>query len=163
MKTQMKKKTFTRLTAAQKRVAIAKDVLKQIAAKTTTIMSGQYWDVQTDPYNYVTKKTLSSKVKCQCCAVGAAVLSGIRKFNQDEVPRHNGGSDCCIPITYFSREQFAAIEAAFEPEGFRQMAAYVSHSIFKAAVRFNDGIKSKTERAQRIFKNIIKNNGEFKP
>lgn len=160
----MKKKTFTRLTAAQKRVAIAKDVLEQIKLRTTKIKSGHYWNVGGDDFfGIVSKKTLCTETKCTCCAAGAAVLSGIRLFNRDEVSPYNGATIYELPTTWFESKQLALIEAAFEPFGGAHMMRAHAGDGYVVAVRFNRGIDGLTERARRIFKNIIKNNGEFKP
>lgn len=160
MKTNKNKK-FNTMTRAQKRVAIARDVLKQIKLK-TKIRSGRYWDLPRNQSVYG-RSDLRKPIVCRCCAAGAAILSGIRLFNQVNVCQQNGCDSDAVEVAnkWFSRRQLALIERAFE-----RLACPLSDDITvngERAEKFNRGVKSNTERAVRIFKNIIANNGTFKP
>jgi hypothetical protein len=163
----MKTKSFTKLSAAQKRVAIAKDVLKQIKAQKMLIESNAYWNVEADNLEFDTQvdKAILCKrdTKCTCCAAGAAVLSGIRLFNKVTIAAENGGYSERVKSEYFSQAQMGLIEAAFEESSGAHLSGNRNSQKYKKACRFNDGIDNDETRAIRIFKNIIKNNGEFKP
>jgi hypothetical protein len=115
MKTRKITQPFSRLSAAQKRIAIAKDVLKQIKAEQYNIQKGQWLSFsvpeeldfknmdaggivklfkasgpQSPTQTMLTGGRLSVVVEaqpamCTCCAVGAACASAIRLFNGHEL------------------------------------------------------------------------------
>lgn len=168
-----KPKAFTRLTAAQKRVAIAKDVLKQIKAKRLLIETGSYlsWDALKlrDERTPFSKATLTKPNKCHACAVGSAVASGLRLFNDGALSVYVERDDAFSTLRrWFSRNQVIAIEVAFEHESTRALEQRYRGDKFlnRAAAEFQfrrSDIGKATQRAVAIFKNIIANNGEFKP
>lgn len=182
----MKRQTnqsFSRMTAAQKRVAIAKDVIKQIRAGQYDIQKGTWLDLTlpdselSDSYTpEQTQALLLGKpvvinrkpIQCQCCAIGAACASAVRLFNRHAIEdgilfnRFLGGTSLLSP--YFSHSQCVLIEAAFEnrsvysaddePLGERTKEAL---SKFQEAHSDEDD----EERAISIFTNIIRNRGDF--
>jgi hypothetical protein len=158
--------TKTRLTKAQKRVAIAKDVLKQL--KALNVVKGTYlrnYGLQL-PRNDQAKQHINQISRgCEVCALGACFLSHIRLFNEVDVGTLAGrcgetvncvfaGSDLIDAELhkYFTYDQLLLIEAAFEGwtgEGYEARDFYDKHPDPK-------------ERLQAIMQNIVKNNGEFK-
>lgn len=176
----MKKKqvTFKKLTPAQKRVAIAKDVLKQIKAKKFLIESGNFAIIRNgimpDPDVFDKGYLLSKEVEaCDVCAIGAAIISGIRLFNK--VTFNNPHID---PIEswnlireFFEPEQAVLIENAFEigcgayNENWSEEEPLpeVDQSEIDKAMEFGQEFDNETERAVAIFTNIVQNKGVFKP
>lgn len=164
-KPKIKRRPFKRLTAAQKRVAIAKDVLAQIQLN-TRIESGRYWRIDNSEVGVIDKTFLTRPhVACSCCAAGAVVLSGIRLFNRVKVSYFNPGQSDKVLNPWFSNEQMALIEFAFEKPDRKPLAELLQDKWKEkeAAYEFNLGRLSMIERAERIFKNIIANKGTFKP
>lgn len=182
-----KKQAFSRLTAAQKRVAIAKDILKQIAADLYYIEQGTWLNIDgvdtpedTSTQSQIVQAALlggkrtvvieSKPASCTCCAVGAACASAIRLFNQDslsgnledgfELPGYDEGS--AILSKYFPLAQVDLMEAAFEQRTDSHHAD-ASDAALQRAVEFGDEYDNDTERLKAICKNIIKNQGDFKP
>lgn len=166
------KPKFKKMTAAQKRVAIARDVLKQIKARKFIIRTNHYllWGDRS-PLTPFSKETLTkADVKpCQCCAVGSAIASGLRLFNEDSVQFIDG---CNAPLAskvisrWFPKKQAAAMEMAFEirQDSCRLKYFGQSESLMADAGKF--GVKhmgDETKRAIAIFRNIIRNEGTFKP
>lgn len=168
----MKKK---KLSAAAKRVAIAKDVLSQLKSEIYYARSGSYWRF---PLCYDTARLLDqdSLVEasghgdyCQVCGIGAAVMSAIRCFNKHRVSSVNG----CDPRAainvlsdYFSKRQMALIEAAFEPrsDSFRvaDELEFNRDKLCERTEEFHTKHYNDTERMVAIFKNIVRNKGTFK-
>lgn len=164
-------KPFSRLTAAQKRVAIARDILVQIKAKTTEIRSGAgYWMVTGEHIGWKVSQfeLQNGGTRCKCCAAGAVVLSTIRLFDQVTIGDENGtDSELVIKKSlFFSRRHLALIESAFEVEESAHLIAnrfIFGTDQYKKAVKFNHGTYGTVQRAVRIYQNIIKNGGTFKP
>lgn len=146
------KNKFSQLTAAQKRVAIAKDVLLQIKAKKYLTGNGYLYVVRGEHVTKLSKDNLSSIKACHVCAIGAAAVSCIRKFNKHSIDLRLSGSDRLMPtlLDWFSREQIELIEGCFEGH------SLVSGDYFRR-------YKTRKNRMVAIFKNIIANNGTFKP
>ncbi len=186
-----KTKTFSRLRAAAKRVAIAKDILKQIAAEQYNIQTGTWLEI--DPVEEVSSKQLDAETSarilqsvllgrkqtvvvntkpasCTCCAVGAACASAIRLFNQDTLKGSmDGGYDLGsyddgvkILRKYFPVEQVDLMEAAFEIRTDSHHES-ASEASLEEAVHFGDRYDEAEARLQAICQNIIKNKGTFKP
>lgn len=157
-------KRFARTSAADKRVAIAKDVLIQIKAGQFEVQRGT-WAALIDSeldLTTVNKESLLGRtvvlppLRCNCCAVGAAFLSSMRLFNVgqfDEV----ASQDYAFKQLgkYFSKEQLKMIENAFE------LGACLSGE--DGPKEFGERYSNDTERAVAIFTNIVNNKGDFIP
>lgn len=185
MPTIPKRKPFSRLSAAAKRVAIAQDVLKQIRAKHYDIECGTWLDIQEfdddeartirDAGASFTQALLKGgkiadvgfvdRRDCTCCAVGAACASVIRIFNHAEVEMgyiSDVHEAFRILERYFSRRQIDMIEGAFEQRtgSERTEAGFEEYT---RATTFGNRYVDADKRAKAIFSNIVKNNGTFKP
>jgi hypothetical protein len=149
------------------RIAIARDVLKQIAAKKFKIETQIYWRINSTEIVVGKKQLLANGISCRVCAVGAAVISGIRIFNGSDVWKNNiaNNFEAVIFSKGFSVNQLALIEAAFEDEGSQLIKPYPANSAsdLKAAKKFRLSFTNEKERAIQIFQNIIDNKGKFKP
>jgi len=164
-------KKFTKMTAAQKRVAIAKDVLKQIKAGRVRIHMGSYLKyIQCPVEDFTTfnqSTLLADETVCRVCAVGAAIVSGLRLFNGAEVGDLEGdGLAAYNAISrWFSKKQSALIEQAFEDSCAFAITREALNSEWqsKKASEFKNRRPNKRSRAISIFQNIIDNKGLFKP
>lgn len=148
---------FAKLTPAQKRVAVAKDVLKHLGEGTLVATKGDYLSV------YDTGPTGE---ECHACALGAVfacatILDGGRKALTED--------DSCLSshtmvrelenAGIFSTEQLRTIECAFEGWGPDTSEEYGTED----TLAFNRGVTRPRTRMARIMRNIIANNGEFVP
>ncbi len=163
----MTKKKFTRLTAAQKRVAIAKDVLQQIRLRTMVPAHVGYF-LWTDR-NRIESFNQESVKHCSCfvCGIGAGIVSGIRLFNKVHVSENRGFAAEAFPIAkkFFTAQQAALIEMAFEGSCIMGNNANVEMSVsaYAKARKFYERHTLPRERVQAIYQNIINNKGVFKP
>lgn len=169
----MTKTKFDKMTAAEKRVAIAKDVIKHVKSKRFKIEHGQYYDILTPT---VSQKEINTKgFTCSVCAAAAAVMAGIGLFNDDTLKRSlfaidSGKEVLRVGNRWFSHKQLALIEAAFEDESL-QLLRQLSDSIVEtessklrtAAWRESFPTNQEDKNVIAIFQNIIDNNGTFKP
>ncbi len=177
-------KSFSRLSAAHKRMAICQDALDQIKAKKFIIERGQwceFGDVE-EPvvemkFNQAT--LLSGKAvhtvsvpSCNVCALGAAMCSSVRLGNVATLEDSSDQSDVWEQLKkYFSGIQMTMIEACFERrinEGESPCCfggAEMTKSQVRAVEAFADQFVEFDEEglAVAIFKNIIQNSGTFKP
>lgn len=146
------------LTKAQKRIAIAKDVLKQLEAGNYDPNYGGFvssWAFQNLMVTQDSIKKLTPSMRCGVCAIGAALVSKTKLFNGGEYRSGDGREsiqDLLAPI--FSKKQTQEIEAAFEGTVSRVSV----YNFYKRNRRFSRG-----RRMKEIFKNIVANHGTFKP
>jgi hypothetical protein len=145
------------LTKAQQRVAIAKDVIKQIHGGTLTVATGRYCEGH---YSYLNKffkdntcitrhNVVEIRGNCLCCALGSMLLS--RVFLGNKVPRHAwsdgiGWEECRDGLRCFTGDHLIEIECAFER----------GHPLYRK-------IPDPTDRLLAIMQNIVDHNGTFKP
>jgi len=176
---------FNKMTPAQKRVAIAKDVLSQIRSKKITPKHLEYYQnkaaerkklcsaIKSAEPNSELRDVLKKVPSCNVCARGAIFVSAIKLFNNFAVKKL-GNVDEDFPIDtdsifsiggrYFSKKQALLIEVAFE--GRIDVLDYderdaLSNDQYDAAVDFYKSFKNAKDRMVGIMKNIIKNKGEF--
>jgi len=147
------KRTFEELTDAEKRVAVAKDVIKQLELKKIVATPGTY------VYGHG-KTDKQATRRCQACMLGGAILALARlqpKLRDDLVdvysPHRGSGEMVCTtgPDAFALLEdlfgdQMLTIESAFEDWG-------------AAGEAFTQ--KRPADRMIAICKNIIKNKGDL--
>ena len=161
---------FRKLTKAQKRVAIAKDVLLQLKARRINARTGQYlWAKGTpDPYGYYnTASTVLTAQSCNACALGA-LFCGLLDNTEDH-PGHVVTVDIRNTLApYFSSRQLGDIESAFEGgDGFG--GSRTAHLHFQAqayadgyvGINFFPKWENDEDRLRAIMNNIIRNKGKF--
>jgi hypothetical protein len=158
-------------TTEDPRVAIAKDVLKQLPALNPSKGTYVYkpnGNKNLHPNDQAQQHIDQISEDCQVCALGACFLSYIRLFNKitvDEItyiensidPAHHTVKNALRE--HFANEQLALIEAAFE--GFRSPAD--TTAVVKVIEDFYNKHPNPKKRLKAIMQNIIDNNGEFKP
>lgn len=135
------------------RIAIAKDVLKQM----------RYWEVETtyfystkitQPYSNLQTQLLTlPKKSCHVCALGACFLSYVRLYDEVKTDNYGGVMWPVIQSTllkYFELDQLNLIEAAFE-------------LWFKFNIDFNNAywMEEPVFRLRKIMQNIVANKGDF--
>jgi len=168
---------FKKMSPAAKRVAVARDVLKALDAERYEASPGTYIAVTNmpdalerwrDDYSkegspLALQKFLQTKAECYVCAIGAAAVSCVRKFDSVTPRAFAETSARSLASDIFSSDQLALMEAAFEVE-----AGYVRDNggaalLGERAVRFGDRFDEPRERMHAIFSNVVKNKGVFRP
>lgn len=184
------KVTKKSMTKVEKKVAIAKDVLKRLNK------------LRFDGVGYCESKRPMKKLEgkgqlqkhlpiveksCYVCALGATFLSYIRLFNKVRVEdvaetffSYEGKMGICVPgrlmeerlETIFPHKTVVLIEAAYE--GDTHIDSYYAsdsngvsfpkkQAEVDKAVSFGKKHRGKRNRIKAIMKNIVKNKGEFVP
>jgi hypothetical protein len=181
-------KKFADMTPKNKRIAIAKDVLTQLAAKKLRAAHGIYLEVVADG-EFTAEEML--RKPCTVCALGGLFVACTNKvpseINSDELGLStdnydgftetvlNGDSDSMKPRmqAYFTREQLRLIEHAFEKRVIEtvdenndeytelELAEYWEKN--SRAMKFKPKVVSPNNRLKAIMENVIENNGTFVP
>jgi hypothetical protein len=156
---------FQKLTASEKRVAIAKDVIKQIRTKQVVVKAknGYVCNLQSNHPELV--RNVQSN--CEVCGIGSLIVSLCKSFEPqitfDFAGERDGyyflDDDAIRPQLekYFSTKQLDLIEGAFE--GY----APFLDDIGRAAGLFGEQYEKDELRLIKIMENIIENNGCFIP
>jgi hypothetical protein len=172
-----KNEEFNGLSPEKRRVAIARDVIRQVEAERLLPTKGVYL-VPNPLSSYMTygkeilvgyavgddlKKIFKKEIEtCNCCAKGALFLSAVEKYNQckvtDNMRASAGTSFTNEEVSkqlrkHFSHDQLELIESAFEGRW----------SEGNKTNYFHDSYINSYERMQAIMKNIIANKGTFVP
>lgn len=166
----MTKEAFNKLSLKEKRIAVAKDVIRQIKKGKYEPLKGIYarfydsegWVCYTNQTNF--QKSLKEANKCEVCAIGAAVTSLCRlnsnlvcepesEFQPSDLREFLG--------KVFSKRTICLMENAFEKEYAFEISSASVNARFLAR-DFGDSFASDEDRLIGIMKNIIKNEGEFK-
>ena len=175
-----KNKKFWKLSKPEQRVAIARDVIKQIDTGFYIAQQGTYLAVGDFSKNIVSEKfdRVLGSIKrqggnCDVCGIGACFTSLVRlgdKVNTSDLISENliesGDNFGDTVMKYklkevFTPVQLSMIECAFEKStnfGSAPLEKRIAAENFGCINRFNS-----TERLISIMRNIIINKGEFKP
>lgn len=145
---------FNNMSKAERRVAVAKDVIKQINSGLFT-PSSCYFDPKKKCVSDVFEEDLPN-TPCYVCGIGAAAIAKTMKFNNYDFDNrfrnysfgqgdcHNALVDC------FTNSQLHTIERWFEGDDFYDLP--------------DDWLeKSKEDRMLCIYQSIIDNKGEVLP
>lgn len=174
--TATKKKTIGKMTKAEARVEIAKDVLKHL--RSLNVEEGYYLDGGYEPIRGVgskddAQKYINKMAKCRVCALGACLISHVRLFDQVPIRRlgrfYEGEFEFAserptqILAKFFSQEQIDLIEAAFEQTRTHCQSPKTDDEEIYRAVMFGNKHADAKERLKAIMKNIIANAGTFRP
>lgn len=196
-------KQFVGATKAQKRVLIAKDVIKQLKAEKFQASRGNFLemasltgsdhraslDIKDD--DSIREIFLARQEPCQCCGLGALMMSCTLFNNKEEVKDYSNHFSQLgqalrdkRPLSnkfdkIFSKSQIELIENAFEKgSGFFRgtMNIYANDEfLYTHASKVSERNKAISfgsrgdlefddkKRLIAIMRNIIKNNGTFKP
>ncbi len=185
---EQKNKLFESMSSRKRAVAIAQDVLDQLKAEKITARRSIYVSAphdilvkMQDRYYLTVPLEEIAEMHCDCCAIGASVLSFSRLFNRmsaepcDIEQGDGGGRSRFFPNRImlseaFSWQTIALIEVAFESDAkFFGEASYhrgkdirINSADIKAAVAMR-GRKSDKSLLRIIMQNIVDNKGMFKP
>jgi hypothetical protein len=176
----MKKK----LTKAEMRIAIAKDVIAQIKAKKYNPTQGTWVDqVGGQDYDsWLYHNALSCEIdvqnytknikKCNVCALGSLFVSAVNKYNNvygtfdtvstDKVFDFKDMNNNSPLLRYFTLNQIQLIEHTFEG-GIGAVYWDSDHSMVNKSHAFYSRYPDSKDRLLAIMKNIVENNGTFKP
>lgn len=150
----MKNETFNKLPAKERRILIAKDVVKQIKLGIYNPKKMIYAKVESD---VISQESLLKNPLCEVCALGALLLSTIRLANKYTFDNFIGKWECNEVLKkYFNKNQIQELEFAFE-------MWEANGGTLKKAVEFGEQYQKPSERLVAIFENVIKNDGEFIP
>jgi hypothetical protein len=155
---------FKKMSKAQQCVAIARDVVAQIKAKKYSAMPGTYFDFHSEDVTWDWKalqKLLSPKRApvCEVCAVGAAFASCARLGDDTFDSNYHEKL-----LDSFDARSIVLMECAFEQHDLLSFPTNASTLEERTkAMNFGDEHDDADERLVAIFKNVIKNKGEFKP
>lgn len=183
--------TKKKQTKAEKRVAIARDVLRQLAARKFIAESGVYCSIDDADAQKIDatssddlQKALKKVKRCNVCALGAAFVSSVLKFDEMPInlsgigasPKYADGSqyvDTEVDTIamrihlrkIFSAKQLAIIECHFEGWGQVTDSMFMPQSQGVAgsdkAVAFHNKHPNAKKRLAVIMQNVIDNGGTF--
>jgi hypothetical protein len=169
-------KAFHKLSNRKQRVAIAEDVLQQLKLKKYKAETGiyvysrelhnlRYDDEATQPGTFDLQKTLLGDTpQCDVCGLGAAFCSLARLGNNVTLDDADSDSIHRTLTPIFGKKQVAMIENAFEGKTINEHAGYeLSDRKTRATEAFYNKYDNDKDRLKAIFKNVIKNDGTFKP
>lgn len=180
MKEEIKK--WSEMTKPEKRVALAKDVLK-LTKQDNIKFSSKYLKLETvdelidDDWKKQVSKNKDKIKSCTVCAKGALFVANVFRNNHCTFNQLDNfcGDDKRLQ-NLFGNLQYDMIETAFEGRVYNdeseklEIITVTYHSIIrkitelgKKCIDFTKGCKSSKERLEKIMKNIIKNNGTFIP
>lgn len=164
--------TRKKMTKAQMRVAIAKDVIEHVKAKKIVATQGVFckpvrghgYLCQTfngDEIGKDLRAILPTVAKqCDVCAKGALFYAHVMRFNNVKTPEWIRNKEVCAPLAkYFAGSQLKIIDRYFE----------TSDVIMGQKRRTEDAIEYQrkypvaSNRLIAIMRNIIKNKGTFLP
>ncbi len=181
-KTEIAEAKFWKLSPAQKRVAIAKDVILQIKAEYYTAIRGTYINAEL-PWNTSrtemapAREAFAEADNCTVCAVGSTIVSGARLGNRvslfDLGVNANGFGGDEARDKFFPRSMNRLMEEAFEvdydPKRQYHKASLASErkpntrTMQYRAEYFGEGFKTSDARLIAIMRNVIRNKGAFIP
>ena len=152
---------MTELSKREMRIAIAKDVLKQLRAE-VYIARGVYFMARGTPLygnqeglasmnGAQVQKSVKALTQCDVCAIGAAIISGIRLYDGVAGKRFdpNDGSVSWAGQRFFTERQLDLMEDFFEVTG-----SFLSGELEKKM----DDMPHK-KRMKIVFSSIAKNDG----
>jgi hypothetical protein len=170
---------FNKLTAAERRIKIAQDVIKQVKQQRYIASTGNYFrmDLPEEAFGKELQPYLKDKLKCKVCALGACFASKVRLSDNFQIPAIESYADSQIALTtinsdvhdelrkLFSANQRTLIESAFEQVHMIHEDATVSSTMYivQAAIDFGKRYGLPSLRLIKIMQNIIDNYGFFVP
>lgn len=184
------KAKFDKLSKAKQRMVVAQDVIDRIELGQISASTGKFCQINTlEKERKMSIKTFfeSPDSHCEACAKGGLFISFIgivNTFTIDELSKSRCGWNSGLLIGHqmssnemevlskiFEPKQLAMIETAFEGVSFSHNSSVLSRP--HNSSELNKCIDYKNKKCRRlssneevliaIMKNIIKNNGTFKP
>ena len=190
-KSKKRSKGWDEMAVAERKIALCKDVIKQIRASRVTIDKGNYIknnngddlrDILCEIfdacyYDMITPDMCDMiKKECTMCARGALLISRIDKFNTLKiVDIDNDGVSTSEGLNgAFDEEELCLIETAFEKDTYFYEDYYSRRNVntgsyedieklANAAKKFGENFPDHSDRLMAICQNIIDHKGEFRP
>lgn len=170
---------FTKATKAQRRVLVAKDVIAQLKAGRFTAESGVWLigdtvDAASDKIDpSLQRAVLAGQVECTCCALGSMMASCVLFKNKLKTERvfesnltqgisHFYDHDEDVRAL-FSDRQICLIECFFEGGDGAMDYTSLTEREQRSAIHFIFLNENDNDRLGLIMRNIVKNQGTFKP
>jgi len=182
-----KNKAFWRLSKSEKRVAIAKDIIKQISKGKIKPKEGLYIHIKNKKKinnEDIPLDSVFSNNTCQACALGSCFISLVNLGDNLRLSDIEGSESAfyrswsieALQDDYnwrkylrraFTPRQLSLIESAFEKRGITDekdtLTFWNVNDVTSKAKEFGRTYKKDNERLIGICKNIIANKGTFKP
>jgi len=172
--------TFRKLTKVKKRVAIAKDVIKQIDAKLLIPEAATYFTPKDHSmfYDYANEELspFFYTEKCNACAIGSLFISQIRKednFKLDKDCDIDDERDMRVKLRkYFTPLQLSMIETAYmqniyfaEKVNLKKYSLIITRcKKYRKKNKLKEFTTPNDSKALKlIMQNLIDNKGTFKP
>ena len=178
LKIQKRNADFAKLSKAEKRVAIAKDVLAQIAAGKYVAEAGVYVETQIPVTQQDSDKQVCDLIEgkeCHVCALGSVFVSAVKfadKLTVGDVEEFPYVYDEDDPVNlnpfqsgyltqFFSRGQLGLMECCFE----RGPAGDFSGAVddMELPEQWGSSFEDDRDRLVAIMENVVRNGGTFKP
>ena len=177
-----KQKLFSKMSIVEKRIAIAKDVIERIKISQFLPEQGVFCEIDGDDISEYEGKTITgepitevcdivnSKQYCSVCAKGGLFMSYVGYVDNLKIDDLTygtrkaslNGNEMRSLSKIFSQKQLSLIETTFENSSYNWNVE-LSDEEREICRRFHDKYRHTSERLIKIMKNIIKNNGTFKP
>lgn len=171
-----RKKSFSQLSAEEKRIAIAKDVIARIKVSQFKPIRGWIWKFsdkqmrETNPLKPLHEIVLE-KQNCSVCAKGALFMSCVGFTNnmlfddvRDRQSQFDDEKQQKSITKVFSKTQLEMIETSYEKKYFGWNYTLLNkQKEQEKCIAFGKKFGNDKDRMIGICKNIIKNNGTFKP
>jgi hypothetical protein len=184
--------SFNKLSEEDKRVAIAKDVIKQVKVGKYSAYTGTYVHINNELERNSSLQEHFDEITCDVCALGGLFMSNVKFNNQCTIDTLKPRKFLDL-LKYFSAEQLFLIEIAFECWDENKIlnidsennlvdnslwdGIFVGFSTLDEITNDLDTIRDKIENAYNfgikytlsdvrliaIMQNIVKNKGEFIP
>jgi hypothetical protein len=155
------------------RIEIAKDAIKHLNLKNFKIAQGAYCLIKNlysglEVLEEVELQSILPKIKCNVCALGASMISLVRLYDNFKVRKDTILISRLNIINalkkYFSFYQLCLIESAFERCCYNDYYDFsFSNKAIRRAIAFGERFTNPKDRFEAIMKNIIDNDGLFKP
>jgi hypothetical protein len=124
----------------EKRVAIMKDVIKQVKSKDLIAKTGQYVNKISSSFMWgntddkqINEILIEKKIQCEVCARGAIFIAGLKRFNNLKVGDIKGRQFNWdvreeYESNFFEKQQLSLIERVFEREAVPAGSQYALRS-----------------------------------
>lgn len=166
---------FKKLSDAQKRVAVAKDVLRDLETQRIVASHGTYMDIvdkngdeipddieipEKGQFNDFLEQQFAEGGQCQVCAIGSVFTSKVIHYNDYKARGYlPSRSEMVDHLSFFPSDMLDRMEDAFEADKYGMFRSNGDED----AHAFGNRHKRGEARLVAIMKNIIDNKGEFVP
>lgn len=156
------------MTKAEIRVAIAKDAIKQIKAGNIKVSPERYLKILDKETLEVSQNFFKKNIPCMVCQIGQAIVCGINLFNQTTAEENIMNYEVAMKLVkrWFTPKMAVMMEGAFMPREcgwLTQIYVKVTPKEKESVRHFCSMYSDDTSRSLAIWKNVVKNNGNFVP